>query len=278
MQHTQSVHVVIDAREPNARYWKDIWDFRELVYFLTWRDILVRYKQTTIGVLWTLIRPLLVMLALSLVFGRIANLASQTTVPYPLLVLAALLPWQFFANSLMEGSESLVSNSNLITKIYFPRLLIPISSLLVALCDFFISFVILMGVMAYYQFAPTWNLLALPLFVAHLTCLAFGISLWISSLNVKYRDFRYIIPFCVQFGLYITPVGFSSNLIPETWRWLYSLNPLVGIIDAFRWAILGSSAPFYFVSWAESLLLTVLILSSGVAFFRKGERHFADII
>jgi lipopolysaccharide transport system permease protein len=278
MQHTQSVHVVIDAREPNARYWRDLWDFRELVYFLTWRDILVRYKQTTIGVLWTLIRPLLVMLALSLVFGRIANLASQTTVPYPLLVLAALLPWQFFANSLMEGSESLVSNSNLITKIYFPRLLIPISSLLVALCDFFISFIILMGVMAYYQFAPTWNLLALPLFVAHLTCLAFGISLWISSLNVKYRDFRYIIPFCVQFGLYITPVGFSSNLIPETWRWIYSLNPLVGIIDAFRWAILGSSAPFYFISWAESLLLTVLILSSGVAFFRKGERHFADII
>ena len=278
MQQTDSIQVIIDAQEPNTRYWKDLWDFRELVYFLSWRDILVRYKQTTIGLLWTLIRPLLVMLALTLVFGRIANLASTTTVPYPLLVLAALLPWQFFANSLLDGSESLVSNSNLITKIYFPRLLIPISSLIVSLFDFAISFLILVGVMAYYQFAPSLNMLALPFFAIQLACLAFGVSLWISSLNVKYRDFRYIIPFCIQFGLYVTPVGFSSNLIPETWRWLYSLNPLVGIIDAFRWAILGPGTAFYFQSWIESFILTVLILFSGLAYFRKEERSFADII
>lgn len=270
--------ITIEANSRNSRYVKDIWDYRDLIYFLSWKDILVRYKQTAIGLLWTIIRPLLVMVALSLVFGRLANLALQQTVPYPLLVLSGLLPWLFFANTLAECSESIVSNANLVTKIYFPRIIIPISSTIVALVDLAITLLLLGIVLVWYQYPPSLNLLALPLFTALCFALSFGTGLWISAFNVKYRDFRYVIPFALQFGLYATPVGFSSSIVSEKWRLLYGLNPLVGIIDGFRWSILGSSQPLYWPSLVLSIAISMGILITGILYFRRVEKTFADII
>lgn len=273
----QNPVLVIEAGSGLSNYWRDLWQYRELFYFLAWRDVLVRYKQTAIGVAWSVLRPLLTMIVFAVIFGKLAKLPSGG-VPYPLLVFAAMLPWQFFANSLSESSMSLVGNANLISKIYFPRLIIPAGSVIVSLLDFLISFVILVALMLWYGIGPTWHLLALPLLIVMAFAAAFGFGLWITSLNVKYRDFRYVIPFIVQFGLYISPVGFTSAIVPEKWRLLYSINPLVGVIDGFRWSILGGSTAIYWPGFLLSLAVIAIVLITGVAYFRKVERKFADII
>jgi len=270
--------LIIEAGGTERQYWKDIWRYRELFYFLAWRDILVRYKQTAIGVAWALIRPFLTMVVFTIVFGKIANLPSEGTAPYPILVFSAMLPWQFFANSLSESSNSLISNANLISKVYFPRLVVPTSAVVVSFVDFMISGTILIGLMAWYNFIPSWRIITLPLFILIAFAASMGAGLWLASLNVQYRDFRYIVPFIVQFGLYISPVGFSSQIVPERWRLLYSLNPMVGVIDGFRWAILGNQSNLYLPGFFLSLLLVLLLLWSGIWFFRKMERSFADVI
>jgi len=269
--------LVIEAGRAERQYWKDLWRYRELFYFLAWRDILVRYKQTAIGIAWALIRPFLTMIVFTVVFGTVAKLPSEG-VPYPILVFAALLPWQFFANSLSECSTSLISNSNLISKVYFPRLIVPTSAVVVSFVDFMISGIILLGLMAWYNFVPSWRILTLPVFILVAFAAALGAGLWLAALNVQYRDFRFIVPFIVQFGLYISPVGFSSSVIPEKWRLLYSLNPMVGVIDGFRWAILGGGAQLDLPGFILSLGLVSLLLISGIWYFRKMERTFADVI
>jgi lipopolysaccharide transport system permease protein len=269
--------LVIEAGKTEKQYWQDIWKYRELFYFLAWRDILVRYKQTFIGIAWALIRPFLTMVVFTVVFGNIAKLPSQG-VPYPILVFSAMLPWQFFSNSLSECSNSLITNSNLISKIYFPRLIVPTSAVVVSFVDFMISGIILLGLMAWYNFVPSWRILTLPLFIGIAFAASMGAGLWLASLNVQYRDFRFIVPFIVQFGLYISPVGFSSSVVPEQWRLLYSLNPMVGVIDGFRWAILGTSYDIYVPGFVLSLTLVLFFLVTGIWYFRKMERTFADVI
>jgi lipopolysaccharide transport system permease protein len=272
-----SKELIIEAGRTERLYWKDLWNYRELFYFLAWRDILVRYKQTAIGIAWALLRPLLIMLVFTIVFGKLAKLPSEGA-PYPILVFAAMLPWQFFANAFSESSNSLIDNANLISKVYFPRLVIPTSSIIVSFVDFLISGIILIGLMFWYDFWPSWRLIALPPLIVVAFAAAMGAGLWIAALNVKYRDFRYIVPFVVQFGLYISPVGFSSSIIPEQYRLLYSINPMVGVIDGFRWAILGSDVSFYLPGFLLSIGLVALLLAGGLWFFRKTERTFADII
>lgn len=274
---TTKQELIIEAGRAEQQYWKDLWRYRELFYFLAWRDILVRYKQTAIGMAWALIRPFLTMVVFSVVFGQLAKLPSQG-VPYPILVFTAMLPWQFFANSLSECSNSLISNSNLISKVYFPRLIIPTSAVVVSFVDFLISGMILLGLMAWYNFIPSWRILTLPLFIGVAFAASIGVGLWLASLNVQYRDFRYIVPFIVQFGLYISPVGFSSSIVSEKWRLLYSLNPMVGVIDGFRWAILGGNFSLYLPGFFLSLGLVTLLFFSGIWYFRKMERQFADVI
>lgn len=269
--------LTIEAGRSEKQYWKDLWKYRELFYFLAWRDILVRYKQTAIGLAWALIRPFLTMVVFTVVFSNIAKLPSQGA-PYPILVFAALLPWQFFSGALTECGNSLIRNSNLISKVYFPRLIIPTSGVIVSFVDFLISGMILLGLMAWYNFVPDWRILTLPFFVLIAFLAAMGVGLWLAALNVEYRDFQYIIPFIVQFGLYISPVGFSSNVVPEQWRLLYSLNPMVGVIDGFRWAILKGNTSIYLPGFALSLLIVVLFLVSGIWYFRKTEKTFADVI
>jgi lipopolysaccharide transport system permease protein len=270
--------LTIEAERYQSFYWADLWRFRELIYFLCWRDLLVRYKQTTIGVLWGVVRPLLVMLALTLVFGKLVHLDANQNYPYAILVLSGLLPWQFFGNTLTESSESLVGNANLITKIYFPRIIIPICSTVVSLVDFAIAIGVLFCIMLYYQFMPSWHIFALPLFIAHSILFTLGFGLLISSLNVKYRDFRYVIPFIIQFGLYVTPVGYTTAIIPEKWRIIAYLNPIAGIIDGFRWSIIGADQPMYMPGYFFSLFCSFAIFFIGVAYFRNTEAHFAEII
>ena len=277
MQPNNKYSLVIEAGKSERHYWRDVWQYRELFYFLAWRDILVRYKQTIIGFLWAILRPLLTMLVLVIVFGKLAKLPSNG-VPYPILVFAALLPWQFFSSAFSEAGNSLISNSNMLSKVYFPRLVIPTSAVIVSFVDFLISGLILVGLMIWYGFFPDWRILALPLFVLIAFTAAMGAGLWIAALNVKYRDFRYIIPFVVQFGLYVSPVGFSSAIVPEQWRLWYSLNPMVGVIDGFRWAILGADSQVYWQGFALSIILVVLIFVSGIIFFRRTEKTFADVI
>ncbi len=273
----QLAEILIEPGQTERQYWRDLWNYRELFFFLAWRDILVRYKQTVIGVVWALIRPLLTMVVLSVVFGKWAKMPSEG-VPYPILVLAAMLPWQFFANSFSGASNSLITNTSLISKIYFPRLIIPTSSVVVSLVDFLISAAILMGLMAWYDFWPTWRITALPLLILIAITASLGAGVWISALNVKYRDFRYVVPFIVQFGLYISPVGFSSSVVPDRWRLVYSLNPMVGVIDGFRWAILGKDSLIYAPGLIVSPVLVVLLLYGGIKYFRSTERTFADVI
>lgn len=273
----QSEELIIEAGKTERHYWRDIWRYRELFYFLAWRDILVRYKQTVIGVSWALIRPLLTMVVFTLVFHKLAKLPSGG-VPYPILVFAALLPWQFFSNAFSEAGNSLVSNANMISKVYFPRLVIPTSAVIVSFVDFLISAFILVVLMFWYKFLPDWRILTLPLFIFIAFAAAMGAGLWVAALNVKYRDFRYIVPFVVQFGLYVSPVGFSSSIVPEKWRLLYSVNPMVGVIDGFRWAILGSNSQIYWPGFLLSLGLVVMLFITGVMFFRKTEKAFADVI
>ncbi len=269
--------LVIEAGRTELHYWKDLWRYRELFYFLAWRDILVRYKQTAIGIAWSLLRPFLTMVVFTVVFSKLAKLPSEGA-PYPIMVFAAMLPWQFFANALSESSSSLVGNANLISKVYFPRLIIPTSSVITSFVDFLISGLILIGLMLWYQFMPGWRILTLPLFTGIAFTASMGIGLWLTALNVKYRDFRYIIPFIVQFGLYISPVGFSSSIVPQKWRLLYSLNPMVGVIDGFRWAILGQESRIYMPGFLLSCGLVAFFLATGIWYFRKTEKTFADII
>ena len=274
--NNQSV-LVIEAGRAERHYWRDLWRYRELFYFLAWRDILVRYKQTVIGLAWALIRPFLTMVVFVFVFSKLAKLPSDG-VPYPILVFAALLPWQFFANAFTEAGNSLISNANMISKVYFPRLVVPASAVIVSFVDFLISGAILVGLMIWYGFTPDWRILTLPLFILIAFAAAMGAGLWTAALNVKYRDFRYIIPFVVQFGLYVSPVGFSSTIVPEQWRLLYSINPMVGVIDGFRWAILGGNTQLYWPGFVLSLFLVLVILVTGIVYFRKTEKSFADVI
>jgi len=269
--------LILAAGRRNRDYWHDLWRYRELLYFLAWRDLLVRYKQTAIGIAWVLIRPFLTMIVFTIVFGSIAKLPSEG-VPYPILVFSAMLPWQFFANALSECSNSLIGNANLLSKVYFPRLIVPVSAVFVSFVDFLVSGIILLGLMAWYVYVPSWRILTLPLFIGIAFLAAMGAGLWLAALNVKYRDFRYIVPFIVQFGLYISPVGFSSRIVPQQWQLLYSLNPMVGVIDGFRWAIIGSGTTFNFIGFGLSLGLVLLLFSSGIWYFRKVERTFADVI
>lgn len=275
---TEPPELIIEAGRTEAQYWRDLWRYRELFYFLAWRDILVRYKQTFIGVAWALIRPFLTMVVFTVVFGQLAKLPSEGDAPYPIMVFAAMLPWQFFASALAECSNSLIQNSNLISKVYFPRLVVPTSAVIVSFVDFLISGVILLGLMAWYNAVPSWRIVTLPLFVAIAFAAAMGAGLWLAALNVQYRDFRYVVPFLVQFGLYISPVGFSSAIVPEQWRLLYSLNPMVGVIDGFRWAIIGGDVTLYWQGFLLSLLLVGVLLFTGILYFRRMERTFADII
>jgi lipopolysaccharide transport system permease protein len=269
--------LLIEAGRLERHYWRDLWRYRELFVFLAWRDLLVRYKQTTIGILWALIRPLVTMLVFTLVFGKLAKLPSDD-VPYPIMVFVALLPWYFFSNAFTDAGNSLVNNSSMISKIYFPRLIIPVSAVIVSFVDFLISGLILIGLMIWYEFVPDWRIFTLPIFICIAFAAAMGTGLWIAALNVKYRDFRHLIPFIVQIGLYISPVGFSSSIVPEKWRLLYSLNPMVGVIDGFRWAILGGNTQIYWPGFILSTALVMMILVSGIYYFRRTERKFADLI
>jgi lipopolysaccharide transport system permease protein len=270
--------IILEAGRQERQYWRDLWRYRELFRVLAWRDLSVRYKQTVIGVVWALIRPVLTMLIFSVIFGRIAGLPADGTAPYPLMVFAGILPWTFFSTGLSEASNSLVSNSNLISKVYFPRLIVPTASVIVALVDFLIGFAILMGLLAWYRFMPSWQIVFLPAFLVLAFLASIGPSLWITALNVRYRDFRYLIPFIVQFGLYVSPVGFSTSVVPEQWRLLYSLNPMVGVIDGFRWCILGGQSPLYIPSLAASAVITGFFLWFGIRQFRRMEKSFADLI
>lgn len=273
-QHT----LIIENGLAERHYWRDLWRYRELFFVLAWRDVSVRYKQTVIGLAWALIQPLLTMVVFTVIFGKVAKLPTEGMAPYALLVYAGLLPWQFFASSLSGASNSISGNANLIGKVYFPRLIVPTAAIVVSFVDFMISFVILIGLMLWYQFMPGWQILTLPLFVVMAFLASIGPGLWITSLNVKYRDFRYIIPFMVQFGLYVSPVGFSSAVVPEEWRLLYSLNPVVGVIDGFRWAILGGESHLYWPGFALSWVLIIFFLWLGIKKFRQMEKSFADLI
>jgi lipopolysaccharide transport system permease protein len=270
--------LIIEAGRTERHYWRDLWRYRELFAFLAWRNILVRYKQTVLGAAWALLRPFLTMVVFTVVFGKLAKLPSDGAAPYAIMVFAALLPWQFFSNALSEASSSLIGNANLISKVYFPRLIIPTSSVITSFVDFLISGVILIALMAWYQFVPSWRIVTLPLFIAIAFAASMGAGLWLTALNVKYRDFRYIVPFIVQFGLYISPVGFSSGIVPEQYRLLYSLNPMVGVIDGFRWAILGGESNIYWPGFCLSLGVVAVLLIYGVYYFRKTEKSFADVI
>lgn len=271
------IELILEPGRANKNYWRDLWHYRELFQVLAWRDVSVRYKQTVIGVAWALIRPFATMIVFTIIFGKVAGLPSDGTAPYALLVFAGMLPWTFFSTALADASNSLVANSNLISKVYFPRLIVPASTVVVAFIDFLISFSLLVLMMVWYQWLPGWQILTLPVFVLLAFFASLGPALWITALNVKYRDFRYIIPFIVQFGLYISPVGFSSNVIPQQWRMLYSINPVVGVIDGFRWCILGESN-IYWPGFCISLAVTAFFLWFGIRQFRRMEKSFADLI
>ena len=272
------MEIVLEPGRAERHYWRDIWAYRELFAILAWRDVAVRYKQTVIGVAWAVVRPFLTMIIFTVIFGRLAKLPSAGTAPYPIMVFAGMLPWFLFSTVLSEASNSMVGNTNLVGKVYFPRIIIPSATALVALVDFAINLALLACQMAWYGFMPTWRILFLPLFVVFATLASLGPSLWMTAMNVKYRDVRYIIPFVVQFGLYISPVGFTSAVVPEKWRLLYSLNPVVGVIDGFRWAILGENSPLNLESFAISMASTVFFLWLGIWYFRRTERTFADLI
>jgi lipopolysaccharide transport system permease protein len=277
MKDDSEFDLVIKAGTIEKNYWLDIWRFRELFYILSWRDVKVRYKQTVIGLAWSVLRPLVTMVVFTFIFGRVAKLTSEGDSPYPLLVLVGLLPWQFFASSLSEASNSLIGNTNLITKVYFPRVIIPASAILTSFVDFAISFLLLLLLMIFFQFSPSWRILFVPLFLLNTFLISFGISLYLTAVNVKYRDFRYIIPFIVQFGLYLSPVGFTSSAVPSEWKILYSFNPMVGIIDGFRWCILGG-IDFPGFSLLISFIVTLAFLFIGIRYFRRTEKTFSDSI
>jgi lipopolysaccharide transport system permease protein len=263
-------------------YWRDLWRYRELFYILSWRDVAVRYKQTVAGAAWAVVQPFMSMVIMTVIFGKIAGLPSEGGAPYPIMVFAAILPWQFFANALSSASQSVVGNANLISKVYFPRLIIPMSSVVVSFVDFLVAGSILVGMMLWFQFWPTWRVVMIPGFVALAILAALGPGLIITALTVRYRDFRFIIPFIVQFGLYVSPVAYSSAVVREKLGeklfLLYSLNPMVGVIDGFRWALLGGESTIWWPGFLTSALLASVLCLSGVWYFRRTERKFADLI
>lgn len=269
--------LVIESGRTERDYWKDLWRYRELFYFLAWRDLLVRYKQTVVGMAWAVIKPLLTALVLTVVFGRFSKLPSGG-VPYPVLVFTGMLPWQFFSSALSESGGSLVNNSNLISKVYFPRLVVPASSIITSLADFVISAIFLVALMFWYQVIPPARIVLLPAFLLLGLISAFGAGVWIAALMVEYRDFRAIVPFIIQFGLYISPVGFQSTVVPTQFRLLYSINPMVGVIDGFRWCLLGGEHTLYWPGLILSTAMVICLAVTGVAYFRKMERTFADVI
>ena len=283
MSHSNEFDLVIKPGAIEKNYWQDIWRFRELFYILTWRDLKVRYKQTVLGVAWSVIRPLLSTIIFSVLFGRIAKMNSEVDIKYYLVfVFAAMLPWQFFSNALAESSNSIVQNANLITKIYFPRIIIPASTVIVSLVDFLISFALLLCMFAYYQLMPSWKMIFLPGFLMLAFLAAFGFGLMLTAVNVKYRDFRFVMPFIIQFGMFLSPVAYSSLVVQQnfgiTARLFYSLNPLVGVIDGFRWAIFGKEEILYLPGLFISIGVTFLMLWAGIRYFRSTEKGFADSI
>jgi lipopolysaccharide transport system permease protein len=269
--------LVIEAGRTEKQYWRDLWRYRELFYFLSWRDLLVRYKQTIVGVAWSVVRPLLTMLILTFAFGRIAKMPSGG-VPYPLFVFCGILPWQFFSGALSESGNSLVANSNLISKVYFPRLVIPASSVITTFVDFLVAALFHILLLFWYHFLPSENCIFLVFFVLLAIAASFGAGVWIAALMVKFRDFKFIVPFVVQFGLYASPVGYISSKVPDKVRLIYSLNPMVGVIDGFRWAILGGEHKLYWPGITASVIGTVLLITTGIWYFRRTERTFADVI
>jgi lipopolysaccharide transport system permease protein len=271
-----ATELTIEAGRAERHYWRDLWRYRELLGFLAWRDVKVRYKQAVLGVAWALIQPIVTTVIFTIVFGRLAKMPDGG-VPYPLLVLSGLLPWQLFSAALSGSSGSLVGNSNLISKVYFPRLIIPLSALGVAFIDFSIVLMLFTGMSAWFGYLPTWHWVALPLFVALALAAAFGAGLWLTALTVKYRDFRFIVPFLLQIGLFVSPVGFRTDFFPS-WQPLLSINPLTGIINGFRWCLLGGGQPLDTRSILTALLVVALMLFTGLGFFRKTERGFADVI
>ena len=274
--------LILAPGKAEMHYWLDLWHYRELFSILAWRDIAIRYKQTVIGVAWALLQPFLTMLVMTIVFGRVAGLPSEGSAPYAIMVFAAMLPWQFFTNALSLTGQSVVNNAGMISKIYFPRLIIPAGSIVVSLVDFLVSCSILVGLMVWYHFWPVWRLIALPLLMVLAIAAAMGPGLILTALTVRYRDFRMIIPFIVQFGMFISPVAYSTahfrDKLGEKWFLVYSLNPMVGVIDGFRWAILGGQSSIYWPGFLLSLALTVVLFILGILYFRKTERVFADII
>jgi lipopolysaccharide transport system permease protein len=269
---------ILEAGRAERDYWRDLWHYRELFAILAWRDVSVRYKQTVIGIAWAIIRPFLTMIVFTVIFGHIAKLPTDGGAPYPILVFAGMLPWFLFSGVLSEASNSLIGNANLISKVYFPRLVIPTSTAVVALVDFLINLAMLALLMVWFGFLPSWRIVFLPAFIVLAVLASIGPALWITALNVKYRDFRYMIPFIVQFGLYVSPVGFSSAIVPEEWRLLYSLNPVVGVIDGFRWSLLGGESQIYWPGFALSLGVVAFFFWFGIRYFRATERTFADMV
>jgi len=254
----------------------ELWEYHELIYFLVWRDIKVRYKQTVLGVTWAVLQPFLTMVVFTIIFSKLAKVPSDG-IPYPIFAFAGLLPWQLFANALTNSSNSLVNNTSLITKVYFPRLILPLSSVVGGLVDFFLAFLVLIGMMFYYGITPTYGVLMLPLFIILAITISFSVSIWLSALNVQYRDVRYTIPFLTQFWLFMTPIAYPSSLVPEKWRFIYGLNPMAGVVEGFRWGLLGKTnetGPLIIVS----VIIVILLLVSGLIYFKRMERTFADII
>ena len=270
--------LILEAGRADHQYWIDLWRYRELFFILAWRDVAVRYKQTVIGVVWAFVRPFMTMVVFTVVFGSLAKLPSEGSAPYAVMVFAGLLPWTLFASVLSEASVSVIGSANLITKVYFPRLIVPLSTVVVALIDFLVSLTILAGLMLWYGVVPGWQILLLPVFVLLALLAAIGPAIWAASLIVKYRDFRFIIPFVTQIGLYVSPVGFSSKVVPEHWQMLYSINPMVGVIDGFRWCILGGDSPIYWPGFLVSLVVIAAMLVLGARSFRRSERAFADMV
>ena len=277
-EHIPPNRLILEAGRADRQYWRDLWRYRELFFILAWRDVAVRYKQTVVGFAWAFVRPFMTMVVFTVVFGHIARLSSGDVTPYAVMVYGGLLPWTLFSSVFGDASASVMTNSNLISKVYFPRMIIPLSTIIVALIDFAVSLTILVGLMIWYRFLPGWQILLLPVFVVLALLASIGPALWASAIVVKYRDFRFVVPFLLQFGLYASPVGFSSAIVPLEWRLLYSLNPMVGIIDGFRWCIVGGESPIYLPGFAVSLAVIAALLWIGIACFRRIERGFADLI
>ena len=270
--------LTIEPASVANRYWRDLWDYRELFFVLAWRDVAIRYRQTAIGILWALLRPFLAMVVFTVFFGKLAGLPSTAGTPYELLVFAGLLPWNLFATSLADAGNSLIGNANLISKVYFPRLIVPAAAIVTSLVDFLVSFFILVGLMIWYQFTPGWQFLLLPVFIVMAALAAFGAGLYVSSMTVRYRDFRVVVPFALQFGMYVSPVGFNAGIVPEKWRLLFDLNPLVGIINGFRWSILRGPGAFDWSSVLMSAAVIALTLWLGIRRFERDESILADVV